>query len=80
MSDLIQKLQDKGFSGADIHYYLQRFDIGIEIYLPVTLVYPFHYSSEQIKEIEQKHKQEFHDRIRKKWEQAEIAVDFEKPK
>jgi len=89
-SKVIEKLIDKGFNGADIHFFLQRFDIGIwipEPYLPLPMFIVNWNDPTEIKrkQDENKEKAQAHYEAQrsvheKKWEQADIAADFERPR
>lgn len=79
--NVIEKLTDKGFNGADIHLFLQRFEIGIQVYLPRWAPIAFlHDDLRKQKELDDAHYQEFTNRNKAKWEAASIAADFEKHK
>lgn len=90
MSNVIQTLVDKGFNGADIHYFLQRFDIRIIIptsyFDNILFIHPDDTQEDIIKK-----RQELNSKAKawreaqlednnKKWEAALIAANFEKPK
>lgn len=87
---LVQKLIDKGFDGADIHFFLQRFDIGIWIRQPyihgVVNVSAWDTQKDidnkmiRLKQLVEEDYQRQLDRQNKKWELASIAADFEKHK
>jgi hypothetical protein len=84
---VIQKLTDKGFDGADIHLFLQRFNIGVwiaEPYMP-----PFIFASSdadlfaQRQKIEKDKEVHYNKQLKvqtDKWDLADIAADFEKHK
>lgn len=89
MNNVVEKLLDKGFNGADIHFFMQRFDIGIFIPMPppshmLMIHIPPNATKDQIKLQEETVKEkveDWYDSQRKKeklkWEEANIAADFE---
>lgn len=89
-NQVFQKLTDKGFSGGDIHLFLQRFDIGIWVRQPYmhTVVHVTPWDTEEdisnkmakVKRLEEEDYQRQLKVQTDKWELANIAADFEKPK
>jgi len=89
-NNVVEKLLDKGFNGADIHWFLQGFGIGVWVaqpYLstPIFLVDWNDPTEIKRKQDESKKKAEEHYEAqravhRKKWEEANIAADFERPR
>jgi hypothetical protein len=90
VNQVVQKLVDKGFDGVDIHYFLQRFDIGMwikEPYIhPVINVTAWDTQKDIDNKVAKVRKLEEEDYQRQlkihsnKWELANIALDFEKHK
>lgn len=89
MNNTVEKLLNKGFSGADIHFFMQRFDIGIFIPMPppscMLIVHiPPDATRGQIKSLEEESRSKVDNwyeaqrsKERLKWEEANIAADFE---
>jgi hypothetical protein len=90
MRQVVQKLIDKGFDGGEIHFFLQRFDIGIWIRqpynAPIICVNDWETQSDidnKIAKVKQLEEEDYQRQVKeqsKKWELASIAADFEKPK
>jgi len=91
MNSVIQKLTDKGFNGADIHWFLMRFDIQIIIPIPLPIhglicIHPDDTKEDieqKVKELEDKQEAWRKAQLsinNKGWELANIAADFEIPR
>lgn len=91
MSNLVvQKLVDKGFNGADIYFFLKRFDIGIWIrhpYCPPVININAWDTQDDIDnkvaKVEKLVEEDYQKQLKvqtDKWDLANIAADFEKHK
>lgn len=83
----MQKLEEKNFNGIDVYWFLQIFNIGIWIVEPYFPPMMFVRSDEDLvkqrKQIEldsKVHYQKQLDRENAKWEEANIAANYEKHK
>jgi len=78
--DVVEKLTDKGFDGAQIHWFLRQFGIGVLHDPPRYVIFG---SESHVRTMEKFYQDIEDERIRKenlKWEEASIAADFEKHK
>ena len=81
IKDAVEKLTDKGFDGAQIHWFLRRFGIGITLHDPPR--YVIFGNEHHVKRMEAFYQEIENKRLAReqlKWNEASIAADFERHK